>query len=118
MRDPSVSASIGDDVGVIRIHEVHDLAGKTHFCLHVVVVLDGYLASLGKVLGVNLSTNIGVSGSVGSEQFANVSGEIDSRAILAASGIAEELHDGSLLSSCVLPQIETAGKISNELETA
>lgn len=69
-------------------------------------------------MGCNLSTNGGVSGVVGTEQFADVVGEVGSRAIFAASGIAEELHDDSLLSNCVRPQSETAGQISEEFVAA
>jgi len=61
---------------------------------------------------------LSVSGVVDSEQFADVDGELDSRAILAAFGVAEELHDVFLLVGCVLPQVEAAGQSSDELVTA
>ena len=59
-----------------------------------------------------------VSGVVGSEQFADVDGELGSRAILAAFRVAEELHDVLLLFGGVLPQVEAAGQSSDELEAA
>lgn len=58
---------------------------------------------------------MGVSDSVGSEQFADVGGEFLSRTILAASGISVDLLDLSSSMSRMGPQSEAVGEFSDEL---
>lgn len=58
---------------------------------------------------------MGVSDSVGSEQFADVGGEFLSRTILAASEISVDLLDVSSSMSRMGPQSEAVGEVSDEL---
>lgn len=105
-------------VHVVGIPQVTELAIVLSAVSDDSVVDDDYLASHFLITGLNACTNLGITGIVGGNQLANMTGEPGGGAVIGASGVAVELRDGCLTFGLMGPQGVAVGKITNELMTA